>query len=65
MSNHFGASLKDLGKKWFAFSKFDKNAIELLRKLDEVIVMSDYKKCTLKDIVGALGALFIVKLLFG
>lgn len=35
---HFGASLKDLGKKWFAFSKFDKNAIELLRKLDEMIV---------------------------
>lgn len=34
---HFGASLKDLGKKWFAFSKFDKNAIELLRKLDEII----------------------------
>jgi len=27
--------------------------------------MSDYKKCTLKDIAGALGALFIVKLLFG
>jgi hypothetical protein len=35
---HFGASLKDLGKKWFAFSKFDKNAIELLQKLNEVIV---------------------------
>ena len=35
---HFGASLKDLGKKWFAFSKFDKNAIELLRRLDEVIL---------------------------
>lgn len=35
---HFGASLKDLGKKWFAFSKFDKNAIELLRKLDEDIL---------------------------
>lgn len=33
---HFGASLKDLGKKWFAFSKFDKNAVELLRRLDEV-----------------------------
>jgi len=32
---HFGASLKDLGKKWFAFSKFDKGAIELLQKLDE------------------------------
>jgi len=30
---HIGASLKDLGKKWFAFSKFDKNAIELLSKL--------------------------------
>ena len=31
---HFGASLKDLGKKWFAFSKFDIEAIEILRKLD-------------------------------
>ncbi|NOX16812.1 MAG: virulence RhuM family protein [Chlorobi bacterium] len=30
---HFGASLKDLGKKWFAFSKFDINAIEILSKL--------------------------------
>jgi hypothetical protein len=31
---HFGASLKDLGKKWFAFSKFDKEAIKILEKLD-------------------------------
>jgi hypothetical protein len=31
---HFGASLKDLGKKWFAFSKFDINAIEMLGKLE-------------------------------
>ncbi len=31
---HFGASLKDLGKKWFAFSKFDIKALEILRKLD-------------------------------
>ena len=31
---HIGASLKDLGKKWFAFSKFDKDAIELLSKLN-------------------------------
>ena len=23
---HFGVSLKDLGKKWFAFSRFDKDA---------------------------------------
>ncbi|MBU4352655.1 MAG: ORF6N domain-containing protein [Nanoarchaeota archaeon] len=30
---HFGASLKDLGKKWFAFSKFDKEALNLLEKL--------------------------------
>ncbi len=31
---HFGASLKDLGKKWFAFSKFDISAIEILGKLE-------------------------------
>ena len=31
---HFGASLKDLGKKWFAFSKFDINAIEMLGRLE-------------------------------
>ena len=30
---HIGASLKDLGKKWFAFSKFDINAFEILNKL--------------------------------
>jgi hypothetical protein len=30
---HFGASLKDLGKKWFAFSKFDKEALEVLSRL--------------------------------
>jgi hypothetical protein len=30
---HFGASLKDLGKKWFAFSKFDMEAVEILNKL--------------------------------
>ncbi|RJP72148.1 MAG: ORF6N domain-containing protein [Ignavibacteriales bacterium] len=27
---HFGASLKDLGKKWFAFSKIDKSSLELM-----------------------------------
>ncbi len=31
---HFGASLKDLGKKWFAFSKFDMKAVEILGKLE-------------------------------
>ncbi len=30
---HIGASLKDLGKKWFAFSKMNKDSIELLDKL--------------------------------
>jgi hypothetical protein len=30
---HIGASLKDLGKKWFAFSKFETGAIEMLKKL--------------------------------
>jgi len=30
---HFGASLKDLGKKWFAFSKFDKEAFTILDRL--------------------------------
>jgi hypothetical protein len=30
---HIGASLKDLGKKWFAFSKFEKGALEMLGKL--------------------------------
>jgi len=34
---HFGASLKDLGKKWFAFSKFDKDVFKLLEKLAGVI----------------------------
>jgi hypothetical protein len=32
---HIGASLKDLGKKWFAFSCFDSGAIEMLKKLGE------------------------------
>ena len=29
---HLGASLKDLGKKWFAFSKMDKNLVETILK---------------------------------
>lgn len=32
---HIGASLKDLGKKWFAFSKIELEALEMLRKLGE------------------------------
>lgn len=32
---HFGASLKDLGKKWFAFSKMDSLALDLLNHIKE------------------------------
>lgn len=32
---HFGASLKDLGKKWFAFSKFEKDAFQVLKRIQE------------------------------
>jgi hypothetical protein len=32
---HFGASLKDLGKKWFGFSKLEKSDMELLIKLEK------------------------------
>ena len=31
---HFGASLKDLGKKWFAFSKMDIGAVEMVARLE-------------------------------
>jgi hypothetical protein len=34
---HFGASLKDLGNKWFAFSKFDKDTLTLMEKLTGVL----------------------------
>jgi hypothetical protein len=34
---HFGASLKDLGKKWFAFSKMDIGAMEMLGKVGEMV----------------------------
>lgn len=30
---HIGASLKDLGKKWFAFSKFEMNTLKILERL--------------------------------
>ncbi len=31
---HIGASLKDLGKRWFAFSKMDVSAIEMLQRVN-------------------------------
>jgi hypothetical protein len=33
---HIGASLKDLGKKWFAFSKIDIDATDMLNKVKSV-----------------------------
>ena len=30
---HIGASLKDLGKKWFAFSKIDRESVRILERL--------------------------------
>ena len=30
---HFGASLKDLGKKWFGFSRMDERSVAILQKL--------------------------------
>ena len=33
---HIGASLKDLGKKWFAFSKFDMESFDILRRLEMI-----------------------------
>ena len=30
---HFGASLKDLGKKWFAFSQLDKGILSIMEKI--------------------------------
>jgi hypothetical protein len=32
---HIGASLKDLGKKWFAFSKMDLKSFDVLERLDK------------------------------
>ena len=35
---HLGASLKDLGKKWFAFSKIDKSSVEsIMNEISELI----------------------------
>jgi len=31
---HIGASLKDLGKKWFAFSKIELDPMEMINKLN-------------------------------
>ena len=32
---HIGASLKDLGKRWFAFSRIELDAREIIKKLEK------------------------------
>lgn len=34
---HLGASLKDLGKKWFAFSRMDKSGLKVMERVDAII----------------------------
>jgi len=34
---HLGASLKDLGKKWFAFSKMDKASVTIIQTIKELL----------------------------
>lgn len=34
---HIGASLKDMGKKWFAFSRMDKKALTMMEKVEAVL----------------------------
>lgn len=34
---HIGASLKDLGKKWFAFSKMNADTLALLKRINEKV----------------------------
>jgi hypothetical protein len=29
--------LKDLGKKWFAFSRLEKSALSLMREVDDIL----------------------------
>jgi hypothetical protein len=33
---HLGASLKDLAKKWFAFSRLDKESVKIIERLEKV-----------------------------
>ena len=34
---HLGASLKDLGKKWFAFSKMDKAGLKVMERVESIL----------------------------
>ena len=41
---HFGASLKDAGKKWFAFSKLDMDAKDIVEKLVKTQYLASHKR---------------------
>jgi hypothetical protein len=49
---HFGASLKDLGKKWFAFSKMDISAADMLNEAGELVCQTVRKSYTLCSQLG-------------
>jgi hypothetical protein len=34
IDNYISASLKDLGKKWFAFSKFEIESFDILKRVN-------------------------------
>jgi hypothetical protein len=34
---HLGASLKDLGKKWFAFSRMDKSGLKVMERVESIL----------------------------
>ena len=34
---HLGASLKDLGKRWFAFSRMEKTALTMIDRVEELL----------------------------
>jgi len=38
---HLGASLKDLGKKWFAFSRMDKATLAMMSRVEDVVSTVD------------------------
>jgi hypothetical protein len=50
---HIGASLKDLGKKWFAFSKLELGAVEMLQKLKESNCTTPHIKYCKPDFVNS------------
>jgi len=53
---HIGASLRDLGKKWFAFSKMGMKAIEMIAMLSEKNIDSEYSTVSILETVQREGS---------